>query len=109
MAVPDSSLCRSGTSFRPGKIVAVETSPRRFMKPEDAAEMLTISSAQMYALLRRGEIRAIKLGGRGQWRVEVAEIEAYIERMYAETEAWVRAHPFAESDAQVNVEPDAEG
>lgn len=79
------------------------------MKPEDAAEVLAISSAQMYALLRRGEVRAIKLGGRGQWRVEVAEIEAYVERMYAQTEAWVKAHPFVESETPAASEPDPEG
>ena len=30
--------------------------------------------------------RALKLGGRGQWRVETSELEAFIERMYAETQ-----------------------
>ena len=37
-------------------------------------------------MLRRGEIRAIKLGGRGQWRIDRAELEAYIQRCYEETE-----------------------
>ena len=46
--------------------------------------MFSTSLAQAYALVRRGELRAIKLGGRGQWRVEMTEIEAYIER------AWTR-------------------
>ncbi|GAB2547399.1 helix-turn-helix domain-containing protein [Brachybacterium huguangmaarense] len=60
--------------------------PPRFVPLSDVAEMLSISASQAYALVRSGELRAIKVGGRGQWRVEQSEIEAYIERSYAETE-----------------------
>jgi excisionase family DNA binding protein len=56
--------------------------------------VLNISAAQAYALVRSGELPAIKIGGRGQWRVEVTELEAYIQRMYAETRSFVEAHPF---------------
>lgn len=34
------------------------------------------------ALIKRGELRALQVGGRGQWRVEVSELEAYIARQY---------------------------
>ena len=44
--------------------------------------------------MRSGELPAIKIGGRGQWRVEVTELENYIQRMYAETRSFVQAHPF---------------
>ena len=54
------------------------------------AEILNISGAQVYALVRRGELKAIKIGGRGQWRVEASELEAYIERAYADAEQFVR-------------------
>lgn len=57
----------------------------RFVPLSDVAEMLSISASQAYALVRSGELRAIKVGGRGQWRVELAELESYIERSYAET------------------------
>ena len=60
--------------------------PARFVPLADVAETLSISAAQAYALVRRGDLRAIQVGGRGQWRVEVDELEAYIQRMYAETE-----------------------
>ncbi|WP_270889972.1 helix-turn-helix domain-containing protein [Pedococcus sp. 5OH_020] len=50
--------------------------------------------AQAYALLRSGELPAIKVGGRGQWRVEAAELEGYIQRMYHQTKNFVAAHPF---------------
>ena len=46
-----------------------------------------------------GDLPAIKIGGRGQWRVEGAELEKFIERMYAETKTFVSDHPFVESDA----------
>ena len=69
----------------------------RFLQLADVAEILNTSSAQVYALVRRGELPAIKIGGRGQWRVEATELEAYIQRMYAETRSFVEAHPFGAS------------
>lgn len=59
----------------------------RFLTLADVAETLNISSAQAYALVRSGELRAIKVGGRGQWRVENTELEAYIARAYEQTAA----------------------
>ena len=68
----------------------------RFLQLADVAEVLNISGAQVYALVRRGELRAIKIGGRGQWRVEASELEAYIERAYADADKFVDSHPFVE-------------
>ena len=62
----------------------------RFLTLNDVAEVLNTSLAQVTALVQRGEIRAIKIGGRGQWRVEAVELERFIERMYAETEQHLR-------------------
>jgi excisionase family DNA binding protein len=62
----------------------------RFLTLNDVAEILNTSLAQVTALVQRGEIRAIKIGGRGQWRIEGVELERFIERMYAETEAHLR-------------------
>ena len=53
----------------------------RFLTLADVAEVLNTSSAQVYALVRRGDLMAIKIGGRGQWRVESSQLEAYIERL----------------------------
>lgn len=58
---------------------------RRFIPLSEVSEVLGVSAAQAYALVRSGELPAIKVGGRGQWRVEVDELEAYIQRMYAQT------------------------
>ena len=63
----------------------------RFLTLNDVAEVLNTSLAQVSALVQRGEIRALKIGGRGQWRIERDELEAFIQRMYAETEAQIRA------------------
>ncbi len=71
----------------------------RFLQLADVAEVLNISGAQVYALVRRGELRAIKIGGRGQWRVEANELEAYIERAYADADRFVGDHPFVEGVA----------
>ncbi|WP_460815742.1 helix-turn-helix transcriptional regulator [Nocardioides korecus] len=68
----------------------------RFLQLADVAEVLNISGAQVYALVRRQELKAIKIGGRGQWRVEASELEAYIQRAYADADAFVREHPFVE-------------
>ena len=66
----------------------------RFLQLADVAETLNISSAQVYALVRSGDLPAIKIGGRGQWRVEARELEDYIARMYAQTRDFVTTHPF---------------
>ncbi|WP_237740682.1 helix-turn-helix domain-containing protein [Crystallibacter crystallopoietes] len=51
----------------------------------DIAEILQISSSQAYALVRSGELPAIQIGGRGQWRVEQTMLDEYIQDKYAET------------------------
>lgn len=70
----------------------------RFLTLADVAEVLNVSAAQVYALVRSGELRAIKVGGRGQWRVEADALEEYIARMYEETARFVAAHPLARED-----------
>lgn len=79
----------------------------RFLTLPDVAEILNTSLAQVTALVRRGELRALKLGGRGQWRVETTELEAFIERMYAETQQQLRSSGQAsESPAQTETAGD---
>lgn len=60
---------------------------RTFITLGDVQVVLSISSSQAYALVRSGQLRAIRVGGRGQWRIEVTELEAYIDRAYEATEA----------------------
>ena len=40
------------------------TAGRRFLQLADVAEVLNISAAQAYALVRSGDLPAIKIGGR---------------------------------------------
>jgi excisionase family DNA binding protein len=70
----------------------------RFLTLSDVAEVLNISDSQTYALVRSGDLEAIKIGGRGQWRVEREKLESYISRMYDQTRKFVSEHPFAEAD-----------
>lgn len=78
----------------------------RFLKLSDVAEVLNISTSQVYALVRNQELPAIKIGGRGQWRVERDRLEAYIARMYDETSAFIAEHPFTETDAETDADAD---
>lgn len=75
----------------------------RFLQLADVAEILNISATQAYALVRSGELPAIKVGGRGQWRVEHEQLERYIARAYAETKRFVETHPFGRADAEMGV------
>lgn len=59
----------------------------RFLTLADVAEVLNVTVRQVYALVRSGELRGIQIGGRGQWRVENDQLEAYIARQYARAEA----------------------
>ena len=72
---------------------------QRFMRLADVAEVLDISTSQVYALVRSNELRAIKIGGRGQWRVERDELENYIKRMYDQTSDFIAKHPYVAEDA----------
>ena len=74
---------------------------RRFIPLTEVSEILDVSAAQAYALVRSGDLPAIKVGGRGQWRVETVELEAYIQRMYAETRDLVgtRAEPSSDDES----------
>ena len=63
----------------------------RFLTLTDVAEVLNVSLAQVKALVRSGDLRGVKIGGRGVWRVEDVELEAYIARMYTQTRESLRA------------------
>ena len=67
--------------------------PGRFMQMSEVAEELSVSASQVYHMVRSGELPAIKVGGRGQWRIERAKLEAYIAHKYHETADWVRENP----------------
>ena len=72
----------------------------RFLTLDDVAEVLNISTSQAYALVRNQELPAIKIGGRGQWRVERDRLEEYISRMYEQTRDFIAKHPFVDADSE---------
>jgi excisionase family DNA binding protein len=72
----------------------------RFLLLADVAAELNVSDSQVYHMVRSGELPAIKIGGRGQWRVERAKLEEYIQQKYAETAEWVAGNPLGERDPE---------
>jgi excisionase family DNA binding protein len=56
----------------------------RFLTVAETAEVLNVSTSQAYALVRSGELPAIRIGVAGHWRVERVELEAYIAARYEE-------------------------
>lgn len=77
---------------------------KRFLTADEVCEELAISSSQLYALIRRGDLSAVKVGGRGQWRIERDKLEEYIARLYADTEKWIKEHPFASDEEKASDE-----
>ena len=67
----------------------------RFLLLSDVAAELNVTDSQVYHMVRSGELPAIKVGGRGQWRIERSKLEEYIQRKYDETAAWVKQNPLA--------------
>ena len=84
------SAWRGSSQAVGGKLTYMEP---RFLLLSDVAAELNVSDSQVYHMVRSGELPAIKVGGRGQWRVERAKLEEYIDRKYAETAAWVAENP----------------
>jgi excisionase family DNA binding protein len=72
------------------------TLPRRFYNLKQVAAMLATTQAQVLALVRAGDLPAIKIGGRGQWRVEGSVLDRWIEQQYEKTRVFVAENPVEE-------------
>lgn len=79
-----------------------EGSPR-FLTLADVGEVLNVTVRQVYALVRSGELKGIQIGGRNQWRVEVDQLEDYIQRQYARAEQTIAESADDLSADDVNV------
>jgi excisionase family DNA binding protein len=66
--------------------VSDEKPGQRFLTITQVAEELATSQAQILALVKRGDLAALQIGGRGQWHVERVKLEEYIDRCYEETD-----------------------
>ena len=72
--------------------------PARMLTLEQVAEDSRSASRRStfsYAARISG---AGKIGGRGQWRVLPTDLEAHIERTWADTSTWIDKHPFTEGE-----------
>ncbi|MBG6226671.1 excisionase family DNA binding protein [Arthrobacter sp. CAN_A2] len=57
--------------------------PLRFLTLQQVADELNTKYSTIRALIAAGELPAIQIGGRGQWRIERAKLEDYIVGAYA--------------------------
>jgi len=60
----------------------------RFLTLDQVAEELQVSRFQVYVLVRDKTLIAVKIGGRGQWRIERSRLEAYIAGLYEQAQAY---------------------
>ncbi|MBD3690063.1 helix-turn-helix domain-containing protein [Nanchangia anserum] len=66
---------------------------QRFLTIADVSEILSLSPQGVRAMILSGELPAIQVGGRNQWRIEIAKLEDYIASRYsAAEEARRQAH-----------------
>ena len=83
-----------GKLFMPSPLTSNDVGmAARFLTLSDVAELLNIAPAQVYTLVRTGELAAIKIGARGQWRVEDRALEDYITALYSSTAEFVARNP----------------
>jgi excisionase family DNA binding protein len=57
----------------------------RFLTLVETADLLNVSTSQVYSLVRSGDLKGIQIGGRNQWRVERSKLEEYIDGAYRRT------------------------
>src|SRR5258708_29081567 len=77
--------------------------PARFLQMSDVAEELSVTVSQVYHMVRSGELPAIKVGGRGQWRIERDRLQQDLERKNAGKANWVRQKPPTRPDDEIGV------
>lgn len=76
----------------------------RYLTLDDVAAYLSTSVPQVYALVRSGELPAIKLGGRGVWRVDRSKLDAYLDDLETRTAEWAKAHPLQKERGDLSSE-----
>lgn len=78
----------------------------RFLTLDDLAEELSVSRSQAYALVRHGGLPAMKIGGRGQWRIERARLEDWINATHEQTARFVQEHPYNQAEDEADDQTD---
>jgi excisionase family DNA binding protein len=72
----------------------------RFFTLEEVAIYLNVSVPQVYSLVRSGDLPAVKIGGRGVWRVDRKRLDEYIDRLHEDTRRWAENHPLNPRDEE---------
>lgn len=54
---------------------------KKLLTPNEVAELLNVSVAQVYTLLRGSELPGLKIGKRGVWRVDPDQLAAYVQTL----------------------------
>ena len=54
-----------------------------FVSVATAAEILAVSISHTYALIRSGELPALRVGRGGPWRISTAALEVFVAQRYA--------------------------
>lgn len=86
-------------SPRQGTPKAAGVEPR-YWTLDKVAAYLSVSTPQVYALVRSGELPAVKIGGRGQWRVDRTKLDAFLDELETRTAEWTRAHPMTRKEEE---------
>ena len=55
----------------------------RFYTISDVADLLALSEQGVRAMIKSGELPAIQVGGRKQWRIEKSVLEDHTQNAYA--------------------------
>ncbi|HEY7439843.1 MAG TPA: helix-turn-helix domain-containing protein [Acidimicrobiia bacterium] len=68
----------------------MEGLPPPLLKPAEVASVLNVTVAQVYTLMRNGELPALKIGRKGVWRVSRDALEAFLVDLESEASARAR-------------------
>jgi excisionase family DNA binding protein len=79
----------------------------QFLRVNEVASILDMRPRQVHRLIFRGELRAIKVGGRGEWRIAADSLEEYVAAGYAATQQYIASNPSSESST-VEAEDEAD-
>jgi excisionase family DNA binding protein len=80
--------------------VSTESTKRRFLTIEQAAEELNVKASLIRSLIRTGELAAIQIGPRGLWRIGLQDLEGYISDAYRRAAERIAAGDVADDGAE---------
>ena len=70
-----------------------KTQSRTVLTLSEAAEILRLTRSTVLGLIRRGELEGFQIGGRGQWRLQEADLWNYVNHRKAEQALAIATEP----------------